>query len=1169
MLVKYQQKSSRVKGIAFHPRRPWILASLHNGVIQLIDYSMEVVIDTFEEHEGPVRGIDFHGTQPLFVSGGDDYKVKVWNYKLRRCLFSLNGHLDYIRTVQFHHEYPWILTASDDQTIRIWNWQSRTCITVLTGHNHYVMCARFHPRDDLVVSASLDQTVRVWDISGLRKKNVTIQTNDPLSMRGGQPAADLFGGTDVVVKYVLEGHTRGVNWAEFHPKLPLIVSGADDREVKLWRMSESKAWEVDTMRGHINNVSSVAFHPKHEWIVSNSEDKSIRVWDISRQTAPQSFRRESDRYWILATHPSKNLLAAGHDSGLLVFKLDRERPPFDVHKSDLFFLHDRYIRKVGAKSGSEMPLLAYQGKPRTLWYNFMNPSQHNLLLVSDTDRGSYELICFSGDRGDNAETMRGLGISACFSSRNRFAVLDQSKQLYLKSLKNETKKRIDLPTTSVEALFPAGIGRILLKCPDKMILFDLQTKQTVQSLATPPRTPVKYVHWSRDRKYVVFLSKSTVQLASSALKEICSFSETTRVKSGAWDPENGIFFYTTSTHLKYCLTSGDSGTIKTLDQVLYLTNVRNGKSIGYINRSGEVGSIEIDATEALFKKALVTRDLPKVLEIVKSNALVGQAIVGFLRKKGYPEVALRFVQDPKTRFTLALECGDLPTALEGAHAIEDQSCWNRLASEALLQGEIPVLELALQKTRDFEQLSFLYLITGNTQKLSKMLQIAKARHEPMARFHTSLMLGNVEERLSVLKEQGQGALASILAQVHDIPDDGEEGVSPTKEGRLLVPPVPLQSEMEWPKMPLPKGYFDESFEVEQVEIEEAVDVDVQGWDEEDEDEPLERVHSEVFEDAGGWGDDFGLDLPEEDGIHEKEDDVFMMPTHGTCIGKKWQEKAKEPSDLIAAGQLDLAMQSLHRRSGIVNFKALKHLFMELSMPFVEIAALPGAGPLEVSMCRDDGMPRTSLSVQVCEEMLKQALRSFVEAKDLPGTLELFREVLRRLVFVDENIRHELLETSREYCVAMRLELERRSEEDPLRQMSLAALLTECHLQPVHMFLGLRVAIKSAYSVQNYRTAGLFCRKFLELSQVHKLPRSMASSVPQVKKYLKACDQKDSDENPLEYDLFAGVSVCGTSLTAVAFDTASARCSYCQVIHLEEYVGSVCPNCEIAMVSKSI
>ncbi|KAJ0727667.1 putative transcription factor WD40-like family [Helianthus annuus] len=146
-------------------------------------------------------------------------------------LFTLLGHLDYIRTVQFQ---PWIVSASDDQTIRIWNWQSRTCISVLTGHNHYVMCALFHPKEDLVVSAPLDQTVRVWDIGALKKKTAS-PADDILQL--SQMNTDVFGGVNAVVKYVLEGHDRGVNWASFHPTIPLIVSGADNRQVKIWRMN--------------------------------------------------------------------------------------------------------------------------------------------------------------------------------------------------------------------------------------------------------------------------------------------------------------------------------------------------------------------------------------------------------------------------------------------------------------------------------------------------------------------------------------------------------------------------------------------------------------------------------------------------------------------------------------------------------------------------------------------------------------------------------------------------------------------------------------------------------------------------------------------------------------------------------------------------------------------
>jgi coatomer protein complex subunit alpha (xenin) len=90
------------------------LASLHNGSIHLFDYRAQVLLEKFEDHNGPVRGVSFHDTQPMFVSGGDDHMIKVWNYKIKKCMFTLQGHLDYVRTVQFHAELPWILSCSDD-----------------------------------------------------------------------------------------------------------------------------------------------------------------------------------------------------------------------------------------------------------------------------------------------------------------------------------------------------------------------------------------------------------------------------------------------------------------------------------------------------------------------------------------------------------------------------------------------------------------------------------------------------------------------------------------------------------------------------------------------------------------------------------------------------------------------------------------------------------------------------------------------------------------------------------------------------------------------------------------------------------------------------------------------------------------------------------------------
>ena len=50
MLTKFESKSSRAKGVAFHPKRPWALVSLHSSTIQLWDYRMGTLIDRFEDH---------------------------------------------------------------------------------------------------------------------------------------------------------------------------------------------------------------------------------------------------------------------------------------------------------------------------------------------------------------------------------------------------------------------------------------------------------------------------------------------------------------------------------------------------------------------------------------------------------------------------------------------------------------------------------------------------------------------------------------------------------------------------------------------------------------------------------------------------------------------------------------------------------------------------------------------------------------------------------------------------------------------------------------------------------------------------------------------------------------------------------------------------------------
>lgn len=66
--------------------------------------------------------------------------------------------------------------------------------------------------------------------------------------------------------------TQGVNAIDYFQggDKPYIISGADDRLVKVWDYQNKTC--VQTLEGHAQNVSCVIFHPELPIILSGSED---------------------------------------------------------------------------------------------------------------------------------------------------------------------------------------------------------------------------------------------------------------------------------------------------------------------------------------------------------------------------------------------------------------------------------------------------------------------------------------------------------------------------------------------------------------------------------------------------------------------------------------------------------------------------------------------------------------------------------------------------------------------------------------------------------------------------------------------------------------------------------------------------------------------------------
>lgn len=83
----------------------------------------------------------------------------------------------------------------------------------------------------------------------------------------------------------------------------------------------------------------------------------------------------------------------------------------------------------------------------------------------------------------------------------------------------------------------------------------------------------------------------------------------------------------------------DNGIIRTLDQPLYLIRIK-GKTVHCLDRTARPRRFTVDPTEYRFKLALVRQNYEEVLHLIKTSNLVGQSIISYLQKKGYPEVSV-------------------------------------------------------------------------------------------------------------------------------------------------------------------------------------------------------------------------------------------------------------------------------------------------------------------------------------------------------------------------------------------------------------------------------------------------------------------------------------------------------------------------------------------------
>ncbi|KAG8792873.1 hypothetical protein FRC12_004601 [Ceratobasidium sp. 428] len=271
---------------------PRFASGLGSGSLDILDAQSGGVIARLVTATSPIKDIaispdDIHIT----ISTSDD-KIQIYNTQTGVLVAESPGRQEgSIDRITYSPDGSRLVSSSSNRTILVWNTRSATVVKgPLAGHTGSISSLFFLPDGSHFVSGSYDGTFRIWHadtgicvaapLASVPVECAALSSSGADVVFAGGPdygiyVSNLWTGASVAGPFM--GHFGRVVSVGFSPDDALIVSGSDDRTIRIWdKTSENTTGGV--LEGHNGQVTSVTFSSDSTSVVSSSIDGTIRVW---------------------------------------------------------------------------------------------------------------------------------------------------------------------------------------------------------------------------------------------------------------------------------------------------------------------------------------------------------------------------------------------------------------------------------------------------------------------------------------------------------------------------------------------------------------------------------------------------------------------------------------------------------------------------------------------------------------------------------------------------------------------------------------------------------------------------------------------------------------------------------------------------------------------------
>ena len=308
-----------------------LLASAsYDGTVRLWDFRDQAGATTFEGQRDWTWHIAYSPDSRVLASASKDGTVMLWEAETHRRVAVLEHPL-WVNSVAFSPDGRALATGSDDGLVRLWNAETGQLIATLRGHADVVESVAFSPRGGLLVSGGKKGELIFWDPSAHEElarfyadesKLIWVVAFSPdgrllaaaekHQKHWETPKAPAIKIWDVASRQLvarLEGHTADLRALAFSSGGKTLVSGGEDRTLRLWDMERFEQRAVVKTHG----VVTLAVSNDGRRIVSGGSDATIKIWDFAAAAELCTLNPPAEPTAVAFSPDDRFLAVAGKD----------------------------------------------------------------------------------------------------------------------------------------------------------------------------------------------------------------------------------------------------------------------------------------------------------------------------------------------------------------------------------------------------------------------------------------------------------------------------------------------------------------------------------------------------------------------------------------------------------------------------------------------------------------------------------------------------------------------------------------------------------------------------------------------------------------------------------------------------------------------------------------